>query len=103
MQLPFISKKLVLTSPISGGRSIGVVHSRTQAMVFVCFFVSCSIIGDSAVLSVEIKSLEGTCLINFQVRRIRQPKTSLKKEACTDICLLIGSLLIFLFNYPEDE
>jgi hypothetical protein len=28
---PSISKKLELTSPVSGGRSVGIVHSRTKA------------------------------------------------------------------------
>jgi hypothetical protein len=31
-------QKLALTSPISGGRSVGIVRSRTQATEFVCLF-----------------------------------------------------------------
>jgi hypothetical protein len=31
---PSIRKKLALTSPTSGGRSVGIVRSRTQAMEF---------------------------------------------------------------------
>jgi hypothetical protein len=31
-------QKLVITSPSSGGRSVGIVRSRTQTMEFVCFF-----------------------------------------------------------------
>jgi hypothetical protein len=30
-------QKLTLTSPTSGGRSVGIVHLRTKAMEFVCF------------------------------------------------------------------
>jgi hypothetical protein len=30
------SGKLALTSPTSGGRSVGIVRSRTQTMEFVC-------------------------------------------------------------------
>jgi hypothetical protein len=30
-------QKLALTSPTSGGRLVGIVRSRTQAMEFVCF------------------------------------------------------------------
>jgi hypothetical protein len=32
-------QKLALTSPTSGGRSVGIVCSRTQTTEFVCFFV----------------------------------------------------------------
>jgi hypothetical protein len=32
-------QKLAITSPTSGGRSVGIVRSRTQAMEFVCLFV----------------------------------------------------------------
>jgi hypothetical protein len=31
---PYIRKKLAITSPISGGRSVGIVRSRTQTMEF---------------------------------------------------------------------
>jgi hypothetical protein len=31
---------LAFTSPTSGGRSVGIVRSRTQTMEFVCLFVS---------------------------------------------------------------
>jgi hypothetical protein len=34
---PYIRKKLALTSPTSGGRSVGIVRSRTRATKFVCF------------------------------------------------------------------
>jgi hypothetical protein len=33
---PSIRKKLAITSPTSGGRSAGIVRSRTQTMEFVC-------------------------------------------------------------------
>jgi hypothetical protein len=33
---PSIRKKLALTSPTSGGRSVGIVCSRAQATEFVC-------------------------------------------------------------------
>jgi hypothetical protein len=38
---PSIRKKLAITSPTSGGRSVGVVRLRTQTMefVFVCLFL----------------------------------------------------------------
>jgi hypothetical protein len=32
--------RLVLTSPTSGGRSVGIVRLRTQATEFFCFFLS---------------------------------------------------------------
>jgi hypothetical protein len=32
--VPLYPQKLALTSPISGGHSVGIVHSRTQAMEF---------------------------------------------------------------------
>jgi hypothetical protein len=32
------TQKLAITSPTSGDRSVGIVHSRTQTMEFVCFF-----------------------------------------------------------------
>jgi hypothetical protein len=38
-QHPSIRKKLVLTSPTSCGRSVGIVRSRTQATEFVYLFV----------------------------------------------------------------
>jgi hypothetical protein len=34
---PFIRKKLAITSPTSGGRSVGIVRSRTQTMEFSFF------------------------------------------------------------------
>jgi hypothetical protein len=34
--IPFYPQKLALTSPTSGGRSVGRVRSRTQATEFVC-------------------------------------------------------------------
>jgi hypothetical protein len=34
---PLYPQKLALTSPTSGGRSVGIVHLQTQAMQFVCF------------------------------------------------------------------
>jgi hypothetical protein len=34
---PSIRKKLAITSPTSGGRSVGIVHSRTQTMDFSFF------------------------------------------------------------------
>jgi hypothetical protein len=33
-----LSAKLAITSPRSGGRSVGIVRSRTQTMEFVLFF-----------------------------------------------------------------
>jgi hypothetical protein len=43
---PFIRKKLAITSPTSGGRSVGIVRSRAQTMEFVVLFVDYS--ADSA-------------------------------------------------------
>jgi hypothetical protein len=40
---PSILKKLAITSPTSGGRSVGIVRSRTQTMEF--FFSAGRIIG----------------------------------------------------------
>jgi hypothetical protein len=42
---PFILKKWAITSPTSGGRLVGIVRSRTQAMefVFCLFFYVCVI------------------------------------------------------------
>jgi hypothetical protein len=37
---PSIRKKLAITSPTSGGRSVGIVRSRTQAMEF---FLLCTV------------------------------------------------------------
>jgi hypothetical protein len=37
---PSISKKLAITSPKNGGRSVGIVRSQTQAMEFVSVMVS---------------------------------------------------------------
>jgi hypothetical protein len=37
----FYPQKLAITSPTSGGRSVGVVRLRTQTMEFVCLFVVC--------------------------------------------------------------
>jgi hypothetical protein len=34
---PSIRKKLAITSPTSGGRSVGIVSSRTQTMEFVLY------------------------------------------------------------------
>jgi hypothetical protein len=34
---PLYPQKLVLSSPTSGSRSVGIVRSRTQATEFVCF------------------------------------------------------------------
>jgi hypothetical protein len=35
---PLYLQKLALTSPTSGGRSVGIVRSWTQATEFICFF-----------------------------------------------------------------
>jgi hypothetical protein len=35
-------QKLVLTSPTSGGRSVGIVRSRTQAAEFFFLLISCA-------------------------------------------------------------
>jgi hypothetical protein len=37
--IPLYPPKLALTSPTSGGRSIGIVRSRTQATEFVLFVI----------------------------------------------------------------
>jgi hypothetical protein len=37
---PSIRKKLAISSPTSGGRSVGIVRSRTQTMEFVCLIFS---------------------------------------------------------------
>jgi hypothetical protein len=34
---PSIRKKLTITSPTSGGRSVVIIHSRTQTMEFIFF------------------------------------------------------------------
>jgi hypothetical protein len=34
---PLYPQKLALTSPTGGGRSVGIVRSRTKATEFVCF------------------------------------------------------------------
>jgi len=34
---PLYPQKLTLTSPTGGGRSVGIVRSRTKATEFVCF------------------------------------------------------------------
>jgi hypothetical protein len=39
--LRYLEAKLALTSPTSGGRSVGIVRSRTQATEFVFKKVSC--------------------------------------------------------------
>ena len=36
-ETPLYPQKLALTSPTSGGRSVGIVRSRTKATEFVCF------------------------------------------------------------------
>ena len=36
---PLYPQKLALTSPTGGGRSVGIVRSRTKATEFVCLFV----------------------------------------------------------------
>ena len=38
---PSIRKKLALTSPTGGGRSVGIVRSRTKATEFLVFFFFC--------------------------------------------------------------
>jgi hypothetical protein len=40
---PLYPQKLEVTSPTSGGRSAGIVRSRTQATEFVCFVSSLKI------------------------------------------------------------
>jgi hypothetical protein len=47
---PSIRKELVLTSPTSGGRSVGIVRSRTQATEF--FFTE------------DSSAIHGLCLVN---------------------------------------
>jgi hypothetical protein len=37
--VPSICKKLAITSPTSGGRSVGIVHSRPQTMEFSLVFL----------------------------------------------------------------
>ena len=39
---PLYPKKLALTSPTGGGRSVGIVRVRTKATEFVCMYVSIS-------------------------------------------------------------
>jgi hypothetical protein len=36
---PLYPQKLAVTSPTGGGRSVGIVRSRTKATEFVCLFV----------------------------------------------------------------
>jgi hypothetical protein len=54
---PSIRKKLAITSPTSGGRSVGVVRSRTQTMEFVFIFLiqKCECIQTTVVKNVESK------------------------------------------------
>jgi hypothetical protein len=42
---PSIDKKLAITSPTSGGRSVGIVHSRTQTMEFSFSLDECGTVG----------------------------------------------------------
>jgi hypothetical protein len=54
-------QKLVITSPTSGGRSVGIVRSRTQTMEFVVLFV----------LSFRSKcTLQKYALINFKLNTV---------------------------------
>jgi hypothetical protein len=40
---PLYPQKLALTSPTGGGRSVGIVRSRTKAMVFSFSFSLCNV------------------------------------------------------------
>jgi hypothetical protein len=44
-------QKLAISSPTSGGRSVGIVRSRTQTMEFVCLFV-CLFVGLSIIFRI---------------------------------------------------
>jgi hypothetical protein len=43
-------QKLAITSPTSGGRSVGIVRSRTQTMEFVCLFGMATLVMDFNVI-----------------------------------------------------
>jgi hypothetical protein len=59
---PSIDKKLAITSPTSGGRSVGIVPSRTQTMQF--FFLYVGILN---------RCLHPCIVFRWNVRHIRRP------------------------------
>jgi hypothetical protein len=57
--LTLYSQKLALTSPTSGGRSVGIVRSRIQTMGYIedykniYTFISCSLLKDNSVWRIK--------------------------------------------------
>jgi hypothetical protein len=67
---PSIRKKLTITSPTSGGRSVGIVRSRTKAMEF--FFPTLYISADHASLFSDYLSYSYGKGVAERERRIQE-------------------------------
>jgi hypothetical protein len=52
--LSLYPQKLAITSPTRGGRSVGIVRSKTQTMEFVCLFIIIIIIIIIIITAVEL-------------------------------------------------
>jgi hypothetical protein len=63
---PLYPLKLVLTSPTSGGRSVGIVRSRTKATELVIHYTKCNIISVEAVYPLDTKN---KCTLSLELER----------------------------------
>jgi hypothetical protein len=83
-------KKLKLTSPTSGGRSVGIVRPRTKATEFNFYLINAN--GNAAVNSLELStSWEATnCLVTLEFLIIpRNPKAYYRARNCPPpVCTL---------------
>jgi hypothetical protein len=71
---PSIRKKLAITSPTSGGRSVGIVRSRTKTMEFLVFTIIIILLLLLLLLSfLETENTAvGTCRTNHATPSIRK-------------------------------
>jgi hypothetical protein len=72
---PSIRKKLAITSPTSGGRSVGIVRSRTQATKFSLDDIS----------TIQLRALES--LMIDELGRILKEAEAVKSRNCHGICI----------------
>jgi len=78
---PLHPQKLALTSPNGGGRSVGIVRSRTKATEFVCLFVPYL----QLVRSTVVKQWETTSTWTFRSEGPGVAGESFA-EFCSEVC-----------------
>jgi hypothetical protein len=80
-------KTLALTSPTCGGRSVGLVHSRTKAMEFCLWVIYCRVRGSSfsswlRISDASTVSLDGSGIITFLIWTVETNELTLWTTLC---------------------